>query len=53
MEALITAAPTLGLLFFFMVFIGIALWTLLPSNKQRLQAYGHIPLKEEPHGNER
>ena len=49
MESFITNAPTIGLLFFFAVFIGIAVWALNPANKKRLQSYGEIPLKEESH----
>lgn len=51
MDTLINTAPTIGLIFFFLIFTGIALWSLLPSNKQRLQEYGQIPLMEEPNGN--
>lgn len=31
---------------FFVAFVGIAVWTFLPSNKAKLKAYGEIPLKE-------
>ncbi len=40
-------APTIGLLFFFTVFVGILIWALRPSAKQTLQALAEIPLKED------
>lgn len=39
----------LGLIFFFLCFVCIAIWSLLPGNKDRLEAYKTIPLSEEPH----
>lgn len=50
MEAFVTHAPTVGLLFFFCVFVGIAVWALRPSKKQELQALAYIPLMEENNG---
>lgn len=50
MDAFITHAPVIGLLFFFLVFVGIAVWALRPSNKTRLQSYAEIPLKGDNHG---
>lgn len=50
MNIIVSYAPTAGLLFFFIVFLGIAIWALKPSNKQRLQACAEIPLKEDSHG---
>ena len=49
-EAFITHAPVVGLLFFFCMFVAIAVWALRPSAKQRLQALAYIPLKEDSHG---
>lgn len=49
-DTFISLAPTIGLLFFFSVFTGIAVWALNPSNKQRLQKLGEIPLKDDHHG---
>ena len=40
-------APTVGLLFFFCVFLLIAIWALRPSAKQKLQLLAEIPLKED------
>ena len=40
-------APTIGLLFFFSVFLWVAFQTYRPSRKQSLQTYAFIPLKEE------
>lgn len=34
---------------FFAMFTGIAIWSYLPRNKQRLQSYARIPL-EDRHG---
>lgn len=34
-----------GLLFFFFVFVGIAVWAYRPSAKQTLESYKNIPLK--------
>lgn len=49
-DAFVTHAPVIGLLFFFIVFSGIAIWALKPSNKKLLQSHGSIPLKEENNG---
>ncbi len=43
-------APTLGLLFFFITFTGIAVSVLRPSVKQKIESLGEIPLKEDTHG---
>jgi cbb3-type cytochrome oxidase subunit 3 len=50
MQGFVDHAPLIALLFFFIVFVGIAFWALKPSNKQRLQAHAQIPLKEEKNG---
>jgi cbb3-type cytochrome oxidase subunit 3 len=42
-------APMIGLLFFFFVFIGIAIWAWRPSAKKEFQRLGMIPLKEDTH----
>lgn len=34
------------LLFFFSIFVGIAVWAYRPANKQMLESYKQIPLKE-------
>lgn len=49
-DMFIEHAPIIGLLFFFIVFVGIAIWALYPSNKEQLQRYGEIPLREDIHG---
>lgn len=43
-------APLVALLFFFTVFVGIAVRTYRPGVKQKLQEQAFIPLKEEHHG---
>lgn len=48
--AFVEHAPSIGLVFFFTVFLGIAVWALRPSNKVRFQTYGEIPLKEDDYG---
>lgn len=40
-------APIIGLLFFFTVFVWIAVTTYRPSAKKTIQSYAFIPLKEE------
>lgn len=47
MSTFLDTAPTLGLLFFFCVFVCIAIRTYRPSVKQKLQAHAHIPLSED------
>lgn len=37
----------IGLLFFFIVFVGIALWTYHPKRKKSIEALKDIPLREE------
>ncbi|MBN8543716.1 MAG: cbb3-type cytochrome c oxidase subunit 3 [Alphaproteobacteria bacterium] len=49
METLAHYAPITGLLFFFIVFVGIAIWAWRPSAKQEFQCLGMIPLKEDSH----
>ncbi|MCH2038406.1 MAG: cbb3-type cytochrome c oxidase subunit 3 [Rickettsiales bacterium] len=36
-----------GLLFFFSVFIVIAIWAFRPSQKPTIESYKYIPLAEE------
>lgn len=40
-------AGMIGLLFFFIVFVGVALWAFLPSQKQKLESYKFLPLQED------
>lgn len=37
-------AGLVGLLFFFAVFAGIAMWALWPSNRDQLESHKFIPL---------
>ena len=39
-------APNISLLLFFGMFLIILVWSLWPSNKDRLQSYGDIPLED-------
>ena len=50
MQAFIELAPTIGLMFFFSVFVGIVLWVMRPGAKAELQTLAQIPLKEENDG---
>ena len=49
MKALFASADAglLGLLFFFSVFVGIAIWAYHPKRKQQIEQYKHIPLEED------
>ncbi len=40
-------AGMIGLLFFFIVFVGVALWAFLPSQKHKLESYKFLPLQED------
>ncbi|HAY41035.1 MAG TPA: CcoQ/FixQ family Cbb3-type cytochrome c oxidase assembly chaperone [Gammaproteobacteria bacterium] len=40
-------AGTLGLLFFFSTFVGVALWAFKPSMKSTIESYKYIPLAED------
>ncbi|MFW0777894.1 MAG: cbb3-type cytochrome oxidase subunit 3 [Rickettsiales bacterium] len=42
-------AGLIGLLFFFAVFVGIAVWAFRPSNKKQIESHKYIPLAEESH----
>ena len=46
MESLVEIAPVVGLLFFFSLFVGIAVWAMRPSKKKELQELANIALKE-------
>lgn len=37
----------IGLLFFFAVFVGIALWVYYPANKKKIETLKNIPLSED------
>jgi cbb3-type cytochrome oxidase subunit 3 len=54
MKALYASADygLIGLLFFFLVFVGIAWWTYQPKRKHSIEAYKNIPLHEDEHGRE-
>ena len=51
METASTYAPIVGLLFFFMVFVGIAIWAWRPSAKKNFEQLGKIPLREDNSNN--
>ncbi len=50
MEKFVEYAPIIGLLFFFFIFVGIVIWAMRPSAKERLQKLAQIPLKEDTNG---
>ena len=37
----------IGLLFFFALFVGIAVWAYHPKRKQKIESLKHIPLTED------
>jgi len=47
MSTVLDEAPTIGLLFFFGVFLWIAFQAYRPSRKHPLQTHAHIPLNED------
>lgn len=47
MEFLADKAPMIGLLFFFLVFVGISVWVFRKGSGQQYREYAHIPLKED------
>lgn len=49
MKALMASelAGTVGLMFFFIVFAGIAFWTMRPKNKKKIEELKNIPLRDE------
>lgn len=51
MDFLFHHAGLLGLLFFFSVFICIAMWAFRPKHKSMIESYKYIPLAEEHHDN--
>ena len=42
-------AGLIGLIFFFTVFVGIAIWAYRPSAKQYFESLKYIPLSEDNH----
>lgn len=42
-----TEMGVIGLLFFFIFFVGVAVWAYLPANKKKIEAYKNIPLSED------
>lgn len=47
MSQLLDHAPTISLLFFFTVFVFVAVRAYRPSAKAALQEHAYIPLKED------
>lgn len=47
MDWLAANAGLIGLLFFFAIFVGIAIWAYHPSRKQEIESLKNIPLREE------
>lgn len=45
-EKLIESAPLISTLFFFTFFMSVAVWTMLPRNKKRIEALKEIPFRE-------
>lgn len=49
MDYLAQNAGMIGLLFFFSVFCGVAIWAFRPSFKNTVESYKYIPLAEDNH----
>jgi len=47
MDFLVTNAPTIGLLLFFITFVVAAVWTYRPKAKKFYEDKAYIPMKEE------
>lgn len=45
MDVFLDNLPVIGLLFFFVFFLGVLIYILKPGAKQKLQKYGNIPLE--------
>lgn len=39
----------IGLLFFFLLFMGILVWLFRPGAKEKFKEYGNIPLRDDSH----
>lgn len=50
MDLFVECTPMIGLIFFFVVFIGITISVMRPSAKNRLEELARIPLKENNDG---
>lgn len=47
---LVTHAPLVALLAFFVAFLGIVVWVMRPGAKQSFEQQRHIPLTEDSNG---
>lgn len=50
MDLLAQHGGTVVLLVFFVIFIGTVVWAFAPSNRNKLEGYARIPLKENDDG---
>lgn len=50
MDWLTDHSGLVGLLLFVGLFLGFAVWAYRPSNKEKMEQYGKIPLEESRHG---
>lgn len=50
MDLFVKYAPILGLIFFFLVFVGICISVMRPAAKKQLEELAKIPLKENQNG---
>lgn len=46
MDFIINNAGKIGLLFFFLVFIGVVVWLYAPGRKKKIEKHKEIPFKE-------
>jgi cbb3-type cytochrome oxidase subunit 3 len=45
MTALLDSAPVIGLIFFFVFFVGVLVYVFKPGAKKKMEMYGNIPLE--------
>lgn len=47
MDMIVSNAGLIGLIFFFVLFLGVAFWVYRPGARQAYQKQAYIPLNEE------
>lgn len=46
-DFIVNNAGLIGLIFFFVLFLGITAWTYRPGSAKKYQKYAYIPLNED------
>ena len=49
-DLVVNHAPLIGMFLFMTIFLVVLVWAYWPRNKERLESYGTIPLKESQDG---